>query len=142
MLIPFDDDTHDPSLEPGSNLRESGFLAEDGEEGKRRIFFPLTWSRLQEGELYAASDPEWQEFVQISKDQKRLRKLKGRSILLVLGSKANILLEELAAFVLESVSGQLSHALGSPLSLIGFWLVPQFPHRAPPSFVRSGYGYL
>lgn len=49
------------------------------------------------------------------------------------------MLDELANIVLESASTQLSQILGGPLSLTGFWLVHQFPHRAPPEYMRSGY---
>ena len=36
----------------------------------------------------------------------------------------------------------MSQILGEPLSLTGFWLVHQFPNRAPPGYVRSGYVFL
>lgn len=48
-------------------------------------------------------------------------------------------LVELAQIVLKSARPQLSPILGSQLSLTGFWFVQQFPHRAPPEYVRSGY---
>ncbi|CAG8193947.1 unnamed protein product [Penicillium olsonii] len=32
----------------------------------------------------------------------------------------------------------MSNILGDPLALTGFWLVHQFPTRAPPGYVRSG----
>lgn len=35
----------------------------------------------------------------------------------------------------------MSELLGGPLSLTGFWLVHQFPSRAPPEYLRSGYVY-
>ncbi|KAJ5628359.1 hypothetical protein N7490_010587 [Penicillium lividum] len=131
VLVRFDDDTHDADASPeptaeATNLRRSSYggegLLEDEEEIGAPLFVPLTWSWLEEGELYAASDPEWQEFVQISKDREKLQKLRG----------------ELAAIVRDNASGQLSQVLGSPLSLTGFWLVHQFPHRAPPGYLRSG----
>ncbi|KAJ5088139.1 hypothetical protein N7456_011755 [Penicillium angulare] len=131
VLVRLDDDTHntDVSLEPTSEttgLRQSSPDNEELLEGEGEIevplFVPLTWSWLEEGELYAASDPEWQEFVKISKDRAKLQKLRN----------------ELAAIVLENASGQLSQVLGGPLSLTGFWLVHQFPHRAPPEYMRSG----
>ncbi|KAJ5986831.1 hypothetical protein N7451_011196 [Penicillium sp. IBT 35674x] len=131
VLVRFDDDTReiDASLEStpeATGLRRSPYrgeeLLEDEEEIGSPLFVPLTWSWLEEGELYTASDPEWQEFVQISKDREKLKKLR----------------DELAAIVRDSASGQLSQILGSPLSLTGFWLVHQFPHRAPPEYLRSG----
>lgn len=38
-----------------------------------------------------------------------------------------------------SQSSQISHVLGSPLNITGFWLVHHFPYRAPPTYERSGY---
>ncbi|KAJ5658074.1 uncharacterized protein N7484_001723 [Penicillium longicatenatum] len=130
VLVRFDDDTHDidaPESTPeATGLRRSPYggeeLLEDEEEIGAPLFVPLTWSWLEEGKLYTASDPEWQEFVQISKDREKLKSLR----------------DELAAIVRDSASGQLSQILGSPLSLTGFWLVHQFPHRAPPEYLRSG----
>ncbi|KAJ5903738.1 hypothetical protein N7504_006121 [Penicillium tannophilum] len=131
VLVRFDDDTREIDASPESTpeatgLRRSPYrgeeLLEDEEELGAPLFVPLTWSWLEEGELYTASDPEWQEFVQISKDREKLKKLR----------------DELAAIVRDSASGQLSQILGSPLSLTGFWLVHQFPHRAPPEYLRSG----
>lgn len=46
---------------------------------KDALFIPLAWSRLQKGELYATSDPEWQEFVRLSKDRKKLQALRGKT---------------------------------------------------------------
>lgn len=50
--------------------------------------------------------------------------------------------DELAAIILQSASEQISPFLGSPLSLTGLWLVPQFPSRPPPEYVRAGYASL
>lgn len=87
MLVRFDDDdTHDDQKAPEANLentslqsasRRNDELTEDEVGGGDGLFIPLTWSWLQEGELYTASDPEWQEFVTISKDRKKLQKLRG-----------------------------------------------------------------
>lgn len=86
VLVRFDDDTRDADVtpEPAPNTtslhqgpRGGEELLEDEEETGSPLFIPLTWSWLEEGELYAASDPEWQEFVQISKDRTKLQKLRG-----------------------------------------------------------------
>jgi hypothetical protein len=50
--------------------------------------------------------------------------------------------DELAAIILQSASEQISPFLGGPLSLTGLWLVPQFPSRPPPEYVRAGYAWL
>lgn len=89
------------------------------------VFIPLGWPRLRKGELYAASDPEWQEFVKTSRDREKLQYLR----------------DELASIVQKdaSQSDLLSRVLGGPLSVTGFWLVHHFPSRAPPDYRRSGY---
>lgn len=154
VLVRFDDDTHDDDSIPGPSLEETGprrspratdELAEEERDGESEdaapMFIPLTWSRLREGELYTASDPEWQTFVQLSKDRKKLQKLRG---IYSYPESPRILLtvpDELAALVLESASSRMSQILGGPLSLTGFWLVHQFPSRAPPEYLRSGYVY-
>ncbi|EKV04971.1 hypothetical protein PDIG_82050 [Penicillium digitatum PHI26] len=100
----------------------SGEISGKEVENEGALFIPLAWSRLQQGELYTTSDPEWQEFVKLSKDRKKLQKLR----------------DELATIVLDNAGTQMSQILGEPLSLTGFWLVHQFPNRAPPGYVRSG----
>jgi hypothetical protein len=87
VLVRFDDDeapeghtAPESGLENTSLHRTSGGidgLTEDELEEAGRVFIPLTWSWLEEGELYTASDPEWQEFVSISKDRKKLQELRG-----------------------------------------------------------------
>lgn len=89
VLVRFDDDssdsdvTHEPTpieKAPHRNLHASHerdeHLAEEAED-EEPFFIPLGWSRLQEGEPYASTDPEWQEFVRISADRKKLPKLRG-----------------------------------------------------------------
>ncbi|KOS45509.1 hypothetical protein ACN38_g3558 [Penicillium nordicum] len=131
VLVRFDDDTDDADIPPVANSGEiapleasSGSGETTGKEVENEgvLFIPLAWSRLQQGELYATSDPEWQDFVKLSKDRKKLQKLR----------------DELATIVLDNAGRQMSQILGGPLSLTGFWLVHQFPNRAPPGYVRSG----
>lgn len=97
-------------------------LGEDEDEDDAPLFIPLTWPQLQEGELYKTSDPEWQQFVQLSNDPKKLQQLR----------------HELAKMVLDSAGPQMAPILGSPLGLTSSWLVNQFPSRAPPTYVQSG----
>lgn len=51
--------------------------------------------------------------------------------------------DELASTVLKeaSRSSLLSHVLGQPLKVTGFWLLHHFPSRAPPEYDRLGYAY-
>lgn len=86
-MIRFDDDTDDaePSAEKNtkeddlqaSSQRDQG-IAGDESEDEAPLFIPLSWSRVQEGEFYTASDPEWQEFAKISRDRKQMKKLRGK----------------------------------------------------------------
>lgn len=87
MLVRFDDDTDDADITPVANSEEivsretslgSGETTGKEVENEGVLFIPLAWSRLQQGELYATSDPEWQEFVKLSKDRKKLQKLRGK----------------------------------------------------------------
>jgi hypothetical protein len=41
------------------------------------VFIPTGWTHQEEGRLYAATDPEWMEFVKISKSPEKLQSLKG-----------------------------------------------------------------
>lgn len=41
------------------------------------IFIPIGWPRMRQGELYAPSDAEWQEFVKVARDKQRLHALRG-----------------------------------------------------------------
>lgn len=87
MLVRFDDDdTHDDKKAPETRPENTSLqrasrgideLTEDELGEEDGLFIPLTWSWLEEGELYTASDPEWQEFVTISKDRQKLQKLRG-----------------------------------------------------------------
>lgn len=52
---------------------------EDSPDGDP-IHIPLSWPRRKEGKFYAASDPEWQEFVKVSKDHNKIKSLKGKSV--------------------------------------------------------------
>ncbi|KAJ5246955.1 hypothetical protein N7468_001938 [Penicillium chermesinum] len=72
-LLRFEDDADDTdTLLPGqvseasspreaTSTRQNSREDEHNEEGP--VFIPLTWSWLEEGELYRSSDPEWQEFL-------------------------------------------------------------------------------
>ncbi|KAE8376177.1 hypothetical protein BDV26DRAFT_266091 [Aspergillus bertholletiae] len=137
VLLQFDDtlDNADATREAPSkktdvgenrkNDREGGLENRaSGTVGSDPIFIPLGWPRLRKGEQYAASDPEWLEFVKTSRDREKLQYLK----------------DELASIVQKDASQSklLSRVLGGPLNVTGSWLVHHFPSRAPPDYGRSG----
>lgn len=86
MLVQFDDDKDEdadtvsspdkPAASKGP--AESANNAEKESDDEDALFIPLAWSRLEKGELYATSDPEWQEFVKLSKDREKLQALRGK----------------------------------------------------------------
>ncbi|GAQ12051.1 hypothetical protein ALT_9372 [Aspergillus lentulus] len=88
------------------------------------FFIPLGWPHLREGKFYSSSDPEWREFVRISRDGRKLESLK----------------DDLATIALRNASASniLLQLLGGPLTITGFWLVHHFPSRAPPEYALPG----
>ncbi|KAL4981802.1 hypothetical protein BDW68DRAFT_171806 [Aspergillus falconensis] len=90
----------------------------------KAVFIPTGWTQLQEGKLYAATDPEWKAFVKISKSPEKLQSLK----------------DELTSIVLSeaSQSSLLLRMLGPPFTVSGKWLLHHFPSRAPKSYHRTG----
>lgn len=83
VLIRFDDDTDDVETTEISEKKELPTSQRDQRIGKEEeddeepIFIPLSWSRVQEGELYTASDPEYQAAVKILRDAEQTDRLKG-----------------------------------------------------------------
>ncbi|KAJ5872060.1 uncharacterized protein N7529_004413 [Penicillium soppii] len=83
VLVRFDDDTDDQNTPAVTNPGETAShdprenTVTTGKKDKDAIFIPLSWSRLQKGELYATTDPEWQAFVKLSKDKEKLQALRG-----------------------------------------------------------------
>lgn len=53
------------------DLEDSEFAFDDS------WFIPLTWAQKLPKTFYKGSDPEWQEFVKIAKDQARHKRING-----------------------------------------------------------------
>ncbi|RHZ45818.1 uncharacterized protein CDV56_100141 [Aspergillus thermomutatus] len=121
---------------PDEALPEKDFLEKEPMASQRTVrrldeaavskpfFIPLGWPQLREGKFYSSSDPEWREFVRISRDGRKLQSLK----------------EDLATMALRhaSASNILIQLLGGPLTVTDFWLVHHFPSRGPPEYALSG----
>ncbi|KAE8147574.1 hypothetical protein BDV25DRAFT_160110 [Aspergillus avenaceus] len=134
VLLQFDDTLDEAENTQQTPLEKKSDRSAPGDEGPSMstdenvdtdpIFIPLGWPRLRKGAFYAASDPEWQGFLKISRDREKLQNLR----------------DELAAIVQKDASQSklLSRVLGGPLTVTGFWLVHRFPYRAPPEYGRSG----
>jgi hypothetical protein len=88
------------------------------------MFIPLTWLRKREREYYSASDPEWQEYVALSKDIKRMAEIKSRLSDLVSQYFSNFPV--------------VTRTTGTPLTVSTTWLDFMFPQIAPVEYERSG----
>ena len=112
------------------------------------LFIPLGPPRHREGDFYSASDPEWQEFVRIAKDDKKMKSLKGGYSDFPVPSGAvtdvlTLVVDELANIVLKTStqSKELQQLLGSPVAISAYWLIHRFPTRASPTYWQLGYVY-
>ncbi|KAF9894184.1 hypothetical protein FE257_007686 [Aspergillus nanangensis] len=93
VLLQFDDKLHDvePAPEPSADSEDSTrghrkrIESSDNEHHENSadeaddsdpMFIPLGWPRTDQGDLYAASDPEWQEFLELSRDREKLQALR------------------------------------------------------------------
>ena len=97
---------------------------EDDEDHKPFFIpFPGTTKQLKP-RPYRGSDPEWQEFIKFSKDQKLAQRVR----------------EELASYVTSVALRHpvLSIRCGKQMKLRRYWLDVDFPQHAPPEFERSG----
>jgi hypothetical protein len=95
------------------------------EEAEKPLFIPFPGTTKQlKPKPYRGSDPEWQEFIKFSKDQKLAQKVR----------------EELAQYVLQVANKHpvLAIRVGKGMKLRRYWLDVDFPHHPPPDFERSG----
>lgn len=90
----------------------------------RAIFIPLTWLTRTDGPYYSTDDPDWQEFVALSRDKKRKKDVKDR-------------LSALACAAYSS-HNDLTKVIGQPLELYAVWLDFDYPLREPARYCRSG----
>ncbi|KAI5287010.1 hypothetical protein KEM54_006313 [Ascosphaera aggregata] len=99
--------------------------SEAGEEDDDDILFiPLGYPKIIPGEFYAGTDPEWSAFAEIAQDTKALSDTKESLVKLVSNA--------------ASSSPTLASNLGDPVQLMSYWIMHEFPYRAPPEYVRSG----
>lgn len=125
--------------------RLSEGLVDGGEEDLDEedvTFIPLTWPRLQPGELYNGTEEAWQGFRKYAKDFKRLDALKGEcTSTLRRVWEIDSWTDELQNIVCTRVSRHphFRRLLGERVRLTKSWLSIQFPYRAPPHYETLGY---
>jgi hypothetical protein len=112
---------HPQNPESASDLAE---VSDDGNTQTGAIFIPMTWLTKREREYYSGTDPEWQEFVALSKDPERMRAIKSK----------------LAGTMCRHVSRipEITRLTGKPLAVDVSWLDFHFPSLAPAEYERSG----
>ncbi|KAF7511410.1 hypothetical protein GJ744_004599 [Endocarpon pusillum] len=88
------------------------------------IFVPMTWLRKREKEYYSGDDPEWQEFVKLENDLKRVEAVKSGLTEIVCSDQNNQPL--------------MARLIGRPMTVYTTWLDFDFPLTAPVEYERSG----
>ncbi|RKF62803.1 hypothetical protein OnM2_030042 [Erysiphe neolycopersici] len=101
-------------------------LAElEDEIQQQPLFFPLplTWKEIKQAS-YRGSDPEWQEFIKLSKQQDVIQQIR----------------RDLANIILNAVKGHplIILRVGNKMKVRRYWLDVDFPLEPPPEYTQSG----
>ncbi|KAH0272482.1 hypothetical protein KCU91_g6663, partial [Aureobasidium melanogenum] len=88
------------------------------------LFIPLTWAKKLPRTFYKGSDPEWQEFVKVSKDKARHKKIQSELVKVVYDTA-----QKHPAFVKQ---------LGRDTKVGQCWLDIIFPDGPPQEYARAG----
>ncbi|KAG9556266.1 hypothetical protein KCV04_g18941, partial [Aureobasidium melanogenum] len=88
------------------------------------LFIPLTWAKKLPRTFYKGSDPEWQEFVKVSKDKARHKKIQSELVRIVYDTA-----QKHPAFVKQ---------LGRDTKVGQCWLDIIFPDGPPQEYARAG----
>ena len=104
------------------------------------LFIPLWWGKKSTPTPYKTSDPEWQGYVKLAKDPRRMEEVKGKTDELdpVLW-KLILSPESLCAQMLSQMPTQWTKLLGSPLRISRTMLDFQYQGGRRPEYERLGY---
>lgn len=92
ILLRFDgeseelDSREEMGMDTGKDISDGDMEEMNGQDP---IFIPLGWPRIRQGELYAPSDAEWQEFVRVARDKQRLHALRGIIVTFLLSNSTD-----------------------------------------------------
>ena len=108
-------------------------------------FIPFGWPKQCPKTFYKGSDPEWQEFVALAKNQEKIGLVKSRQCrtcklkLDMIGADRSK--DELAAIIgtFMGSRGEFEQFAGKPLIPSRFWFDIDFPDGPPPEYERVGY---
>lgn len=113
------DENKPKRLEVGVEL-----TSEDLEADEDSIFIPMTWAEKLPRTFYKGSDPEWQEFLKVSKNPDRIK---------------TIMQDLLDSFSgITSANPVVARQLGPDAERGKHWLDVTFPDGPPQEYVRSG----
>lgn len=97
---------------------------DDGYAHPDSTFIPLTWPTKLPRTFYRGSDPEWQEFIKVAKDQPRHTRIQNELVQLVYR---------------ESIKHPgVARQLGKDTKVGKWWLDISFPDGPPQEYERSG----
>ncbi len=105
--------------------REDDEEDEEFEGDEDALFIPFSWPKQQPRTFYKGSDPEWQEFIRLSKDPQRHKDIQRR---LVSNVRSELSQHPHASRIL----GQIDHKKGK------FWLEISFPEGPPTEYTITG----
>lgn len=100
---------------------EDGLVSLDSDEA---TFLALQYPKELPKSFYKSSDPEWQEFVKLSRDNKRKKEVRN----------------QLAGTVAQSAASnkQMQGILGKDIKWTRLWLDFTYPDQMPPEYARTG----
>ncbi|KAL2133267.1 hypothetical protein VTI74DRAFT_2610 [Chaetomium olivicolor] len=99
---------------------------DDDDDGAGALFFPFPLTlKKHPPEPYSGRDPEWREFVRISRDRKTQDAMRSGLAGLILQMAQN--------------TPRLVQAFGPEVKLRRWWLDIDFPYKAPPTYECSGF---
>lgn len=87
-------------------------------------FIPLGRVQQREQTFYGASDPEWQEFVKLTKDKMRMERVRNELIDMVHTASMN--------------DARVTRTLGKKLTLSGKWIYLDVPLGPPKTYEQLG----
>ncbi|KAL8785585.1 MAG: hypothetical protein Q9195_008571 [Heterodermia aff. obscurata] len=99
------------------------------------LFIPLWFARKKPKTFYKGTDPEWQSFIDFSKDRKRSQFIRSAWDL-----SSVVIFDELAGLIGRHMSSlkEMQSKLGMPIETRKFWLDIDFPDGPPPEYERTG----
>ncbi|KAI8628871.1 hypothetical protein F5Y19DRAFT_475960 [Xylariaceae sp. FL1651] len=101
---------------------------EELDEAAEPLFIPFPgFTKMVEPPPFRSTDPEWQTYVKISKNQALLKSIRGN----------------LAELARRAVSNHpvLMKRCGKETKVSKYWLDLQYPYKPPPTFVRQGLSF-